>query len=234
MGTLTLTELEDEVRSALGGRTDLDARLPRALNIAQTQIARSHDFFELSFADPITFAFTNTSADNFIQYSVLTNPNPRTIYSIRLIDDAMSRKLTQRTAQQMDDLVPDQEYIARRRPHHYIRWEDALEIWPLPDQQYTGVIRYRAWPTALADGSDLSNFKEKDDILVWLAVSWLFHSLGEYDQAKMFFGMADTHMTSAVREDFNAVDQEIKPAWNDGLHHPSGVPWANPWVDKFP
>src|SRR3990167_8565002 len=60
MGTLTFTELQDEVRSALGGRTDLNARLPRALNIAQQRLARIHDFDEMETLTTTTFGFAGT------------------------------------------------------------------------------------------------------------------------------------------------------------------------------
>jgi len=83
MGTLTFTELQDEVRSALGGRTDLNARLPRALNIAQQRLARIHDFDEMETLTTTTFGFAGTTADRF-----LALPSKREVFSIILLDGA--------------------------------------------------------------------------------------------------------------------------------------------------
>lgn len=231
MGTLTRTNLEDEIRSHLGGRTDLDTRLVTALDIAQIQLARVHDFEEMQDVGTITFAFTGVAAtDKFILYSALSDADPREFYSILLVDGTQSRKLVKKTVRQFDQLVPDPEVAALSRPLIYVTWKNRLEIWPIPDQQYTGVIRWSFWPAVFsgAAASNKSDFKQKDDVLIYMATSYLYHSLGEYERAKMFFGFAKSHYDTAIREDDTKPDTDIAPISEFPVF--SSNYWADPFV----
>lgn len=231
MGTLTLTNLKSEIRSHLGGRTDLNDRLVTALNIAQIQLARVHDFEELQDVGTISFPFTGvTATDMFIQYSVLGDSDPREFYSISLVDGTNSRKLVRKTVRQFDQLIPDPTRFALARPQIYVTWKTRLELWPIPDQAYTGVIRWSKWPAVFTEGAPnaVSEFRQKDDILLYMAVSYLYHSLGEYERAKMFFGFAKNHYDTSIKEDRERPDTDISPVSSFPVYNASY--WSNPFV----
>lgn len=242
MGTLTLTEMQDEVRTALGGRTDQDSRLTRALNIAQQQLARakiSRDgklvpvmWEELQFADTLNIPYTGTAAtDRIINFSAMTTTNPRKIYSITVDNDASSVKLQRVEPQQMDELIPDPAYFATRMPRWYVQWKERIELFPVPDQAYNGgIIRGVKWPDALSAGGGTSNFREKDDILVYLAIAYIYDSLGDTAKAEHFMKQrAIPQIEAALAEDLHSPDHAILPPWeHDSLR--GGDYWKDPFI----
>ena len=224
MGTLTFTELQDEVRSGLGGRTDLDARLPRAINLAQQRLARIHDFDEMEVIS--TTAINNTSNDSD---KYITLPNKREIYSIVLLDGANSRKLIQRTPRFWDVRLPKPEYWSRQRPTDYIIWGNTIEIWPLPMATYTLRMRWSQWPVNLAGASDLSQFLQKDELLIELALVYLFNSLGKEDSADKHKSILKDLLAEAINNDDTKPDISITPDTSRSAGM-SSEPWRDPFV----
>lgn len=222
MGTLTFTELQDEVRSALGGRTDLNARLPRALNLAQQRLARIHDFEELQNVTIVNINDTGVAADGIIAL-----PSNREVYSIILLDDANSRKLTQRTARFWDARLPMPEYWTRDKPQDYLMWAGSAEIWPLPDGPYTLRIRRTVWPTTLSGANDLSVFNEKDEILIELSLMYLFNSLGKEVEADKHKNAAAALITEAKGADSTKPDLDISLSSGTAS---STTPYLDPFV----
>lgn len=221
MGTLTFVELQDEVRSFLGGRTDLDSRLPRALNIAQQRLARIHDFDEMETLSTITINNTATSADRFISLA-----NKREVYSIIRLEGAQSRKLKQRTTRFWDTRVPMPEYWARNRPLEYVLWNNQAEIWPMPNVTYSIRVRWTKWPTDLT-GSATSEFLQKDDILIELAVIYLLNSLGKEEDAAKHVSVLNTLLSEAIGIDDTKPDLDIEPSNNGAFVN---EPWNNPFI----
>jgi hypothetical protein len=236
MGTLKQSELVDEVRSFHAGRDDLtDAIITRALNLVQQQMARRHDFEELRSTEEYTPTFMDDpSVDRFIGYSMLsTFVNPREIYSLRVIDTSNTEgdKLEYVAPRQLDELVPNPaELLITGMPHHYTQWAEKFELFQVPDQAYKYVIRGSIWPTALSTASPLatSSFREKDDIIINLTVSYLYNRLGEYEKAGRFFGIGSTLFQEAVGEDLTRPDREIKP--NSERHIAASREY---WLDPF-
>ena len=233
MGTLTLAQLKDEIRVHLGNRTDQDSRLTTALNIAQTRIARLRDFEELQVSADLSYPTTfqdDPTLDRFINFSSLTNSDPREFYSLIIRDEGRSVKLKRKTVRQMDSLIPMPDHFSTNRPQLYVIWADRIELWPVPDQQYSGIIRFSKWPTVFSDSdtTPTSDFRQKDDILLYMGVSYIYHSLGEYDRAKQFYGFAKTNYDEAVFEDSEKPDLDIAPA--SEFPSFSNEYWKDPWV----
>jgi len=222
MGTLTFTELQDEIRSALGGRVDLNARLPRAINLAQQRLARIHDFDEMEILTTTTFGFTSTDADRF-----LSLPAKREVFSIILLDGAQSKKLKQRTVRFWDNRIPMPEYWNRNRPIEYVLWGDKAEIWPMADAAYSVRIRWSKWPTDLVNPTDVSEFLQKDDILIELAVIYILNSLGKEEDASKHTITLRTLLAEVVTIDDTKPDLDIEPSGN---YTPIGDSWLNPFV----
>lgn len=228
MGTLTKLELEDEVRSGLGGRTDLDARLGRFLNLAQQRLARIHDFEEMQIIS--TSQVFNTGVDND---RFLTLPNVREVYAIVLLDGANSRKLIGRTRQYMDRIIPKPEYWARTWPCEYTLWGNTIEMFPLPSTTFDIRMAWTQWPLDLTDDDQASQFLQKDDILVELALAQANYGLGKEDTAKKHESRAAFLLAEAVETDRTKPDQNIVPAMSDiqALNNVGvGDPWNNPWI----
>jgi hypothetical protein len=226
MGVLTLAELKTEVRAALGGRHDLDSRLTSIVNLAQMRLARIHDFDEMEILSTTTVNNTANDNDRF-----LVLPDKREVYSIVLLDGANSRKLVQRTPQFWDRYISKPEYWSRFIPSDYMIWNNTIEAYPLPDKTYTIRIRWTKWPTALSADTDVSEFLNKDDVLIELAVSYALRSLGKEDDADKHERAAMRMLGEAANMDDSKPDMQITPALSD-----SQVISGNPleyWRDPF-
>lgn len=210
MGILTLTELQNEVRAALGGRTDLNSRLTSIINLAQTRLARMKDFREMQVIS--TTPLSNTGSDND-KYIVL--PNVRKVFSVVILDGANSRKLTQRTPQFWDRFIPKPEHWARDRPTDYIIWNNTLEIYPLPASALTLKTRWTRYPNALVAGTDVSEFLQKDDVLIELSIAYAMRSLGKEDDARKHESHAQTLLNEGAMMDESQPDMNILPAASD-------------------
>lgn len=225
MGTLTFTELKDEVRAGLSNRTDLDTRLGRFLNLAQQRLARLHDFDEMESRTTLALPYTGADSDK-----IITIPSLRELYSLRIISGADSRKLKQISNKTFDRQHPYPEYVARNWPHSYILWGNSIEVYPLPHQAMTAYLRYTKWPTDLSAANGVSEFNQKDDVLIELALAYAFWSLGKEGeaqkheaQAMRLLGEADSHDREKPDLDIAASNAPVGVA-------PSTEPWRDPFV----
>jgi hypothetical protein len=228
MGTLTYTELQNEVRFGLGGRTDLDSRLPSIINLAQQRLARIHDYDEMEVISTTTVNNTGSTNDKY-----LTLPNKREVFSIVLLDGASSRKLIQRTPQFWDRRIPMPEYWARDRVQDYIIWGQTVELWPLPNATYTLRMRWSQWPQDLVASTDTSQFLQKDEILVELALVYCFNSLGKEDDARKHSANVSMLMLEAQQKDDTHPDLNILPSASDAQVIQDGGLGSTPWLDPF-
>lgn len=224
MGTLTFKELQDEVRFGLGGRTDQDARLPRIINLAQQRLARIHDFDEMETLSTVEVNNTSNVTDK-----ILTLPAKREVFSIILLDGANSAKLVQRTQRFWDRKLPMPEYWTRNRPQEYVLWGDTAEIWPMPNATYTLRIRWSKWPTDLITLTSTSEFKQKDEILIELALVYFFNSLGKEEESAKHNSILRQLLSECINNDDTKPDIDIVPEAN--VYHSSiSEPWRDPFV----
>lgn len=234
MGTLTLTELKDEVRSGLGKRTDLDTRLTRFLNLAQQRLARLHDFDEMEKISLSTFPFANTSADKYI-----TLPGLRELYSFKLIDGQQSRPLRQVTPRMWNRVIPAPQEYTRDKPTHYTIWNNTCVIWPLARQaDLEAEIWWTRWPSEFSDSTPdvKSDYNQKDEILIELALVYAYNSLGKIDDAQAHWARAKPLLVEAINTDQTKPDLEIVPGPGheellNGLSHEY---WNDPFIRSLP
>ena len=207
MGTLTNTELQDEIRYNLGNRTDLDTRLQRFLNLAQIRVARLHDFDELKALMTNTTNYVDDSTDKFL----VVPTRLRKVFSLRLIDGSNSRKLDMVTPRMWDRVIPKPDYYSRGRPSKFVRWGDNLEFWRVPDAEYDLELRCTLWPTPFSTGSQTSDLDQKDDALIALGTSLAFTSLRRMDKANEHWAIFRSIMKESTGEDVIDPDLEITP-----------------------
>ena len=233
MGTLTKLELEAEVRAALGNRRDLDSRLGKCLNLAQQRLARLHDFDEMEFISEGLLQNTGEDSDRFIQM-----PTLRELYSLVLLDGANSRKLVGRTAQWMDRNVSQPEYFSRGVPVFYVLWGYYVEVFRLPQQNYPVRMRGTQWPLDLVEDTDKSQFNQKDEILIELALSYVNRTLGKDSKATEHERIAMRLVEEAKENDRTKPDETVVPGLSDSDAAMSGgnnLPWLDPFVrDTYP
>jgi len=214
MGLMTLGAIKDEIRAAVGNRTDWDSRLNNVVNIALTRLARLKDFDELRGNILLTTAFTGDPAnDKFLSISPIGRY--RKIYDVRLYaDNQLSRKLIKVLPSKWDSAIPEPEYYAVGTPKYYMRWtKTQLELWRVPDRVYNVHIRYSRWPNQATDAKDGSviDIDEADDIIIHLSASYLFLLAGNTERSnehyKIYAALAreaaffeeedfDTHMSA--------------------------------------
>lgn len=226
MGTLTFTELKDELRAGLLGRIDTDPRLGRFLNLAQQRLARMHDFDEMEVFSQGLLQNTSSDDDRFLQL-----PTLREVYSIVLLDGAQSRKLVGRTPTYMDRIHSKPEYWTRDRPLEYCVWGRYIETYPLPRQNFVLRMRWSAWPADLVKDADVSQFNQKDELLIELALTYAFRSLGKEEDAAKHEAFAKGLLAEAKETDRTHPDRTVVAGPSDAAAITYPVePWLNPFV----
>lgn len=236
MGDLTYAQLSTEVNAALGNnRLDLAARIPVALNIAQTRIARAFNWTELQeIQDGNLTYLANPSTDKFLAVPT----NLRSVYSFRLIDltnGQAPRKLEYVQQNLWDEKIPNSEYFSAGYPSHYTIWKDRFELWKIPDATYAYEIRYTVWPTPFtgSDSLQVSTLDKKDDAIIALACSWLFSGLREMEEAARWFGIYKDIIKDSSDLDTEKPAMDILPGFEQGFGTGRGPLGPNYWQDPF-
>lgn len=228
-GTLTYTDLADEILKGLGNRTDFaTSRIVRILNISQIRIARAARWEEL---EQLLERNTDVTADSDQDRMIPIPANVRDVYSIVLLDGSFSRKLTKIQHRTVDRRLPMPHYYERRRPHSYVLWRENFELFPVPDAVYALRARVIMWPTAFTGTSgQVSDLDQKDDMLIALALSWAFQSLKMIEEANRWWAVYKGLLSDAIDEEVENPDIDILP--NPGLKDTStGAPYySDPFV----
>ena len=234
MGTLTLDQLKVEVRAGLGNRTDLDPRLTRFLNLAQQRLARLHDFDEMEKISLSEFPFTNKASDKY-----MSMPGIREVYSFKYIDTQgqSSRKLRQVEPRMWNTVIPAPQSYTRWKPTHYTLWANTIVLYPLASQAGLECeLWWTKWPLDFNDNSPtvVSDFNQKDEILIELALVYAYNSLAKLDDAQVHWQRAMPLIAEALHTDMEKPDLDIRPgpSLNDAVQLP-GEYWNDPFTKSI-
>ena len=216
MSLLTLADLKTEISASFASRSDIDSRLNNVIDLSQLRLARLHDFDELRQSEETTLTITtDAETDKTVSFPTLTNARIRKIYSLRIFETGgtrLARKLQKVLPKKWDLVIPEPEYYSRNTPSHYTVWENnQYELWPVPDIAYKIKIRVSRWPkkvsiTGEGNPIDLENV---DDLIINLAISYLYHSLGRNDKGKEFYGIYRGLAKEALLEDSTDYDEAM-------------------------
>lgn len=245
MGVLTLwdatkSSLVGEVQAGLLNRTDLqNARCVTALNFAQAEISRLHDFKELKQFYSVQTQFTdNPFNDKFIPVAPMT----KHVHTAVLLDNTLSRKLVEKPWRMFDALWPSPESLARSRPYVYSRWNQQVILYPVPDAVYPVFMRITTYPRPfdLSIPTAVSDYEWKDDLLIKLACAYLWRSYGRPDKGLEFEqevfgpdpGRIGGMFAAAVKQDTDMPDMEINSDLGD--LNVMGKYWADPFIRSSP
>jgi len=238
-GILTRDQLVTEICDIVGKSTaalsvsgsTLQSRVQSYyLNWGQRRIAKSFGFYELQAkkTDSVTVADVKT-------YPLETGTNnlgltrPRDIRSIVLVDGSnteRSRKLTFWHHRRLDEKFPRPENYPSEIPSIYTREGDNIELFRIPDAAYTLIIRYDKWPTPFSSGSQVSDYTDKDELLVTAGVLETYLALQEYTDAatwmQRFLGQLKDSIADESDQDW---EPQAEPFRTNGM-----PPSANPWL----
>jgi len=228
MGLLTTTELIQEVRGNLLNRTDVtDGEIINALNFAQEEISRVHDFRELQAFFTVNTQFTSSAFND--KFVPLNNLVKHIHTAVLLTGDTASRKLAEKPWRMFDRLFPAPEVIARSRPVIYSRWNQNLILYPVPDAVYAIFMRTTNWPSTLSvvSGTQVSDYDHKDEVIIGMASGHLWGKRGRYDKRKFFLDEANFLLDTSIKQDNDRPDMDV----DIDLAGIGQV--GNYWVDPF-
>ena len=202
----TFAELKRQVSLRLDridGRTNLIVE--QAINDVLKIIARVKDFDELVVLDT-TSASTVADQKSYHLVNDFALTRPKDIYSMRLMDDSDSRKLTFVPTTDLDSAIPYTEQSGTGKPYYYTLRGLNVEMYRIPDAAYHLYIQYSQWPAVLVNDTDETEIDNIDDVIVALAsdasVSMLDGS-GSVD----WFQRASALLQGAVKEQVEMPDK---------------------------
>lgn len=234
MGQMTQTEMETELKGALGNRQDLNARLYHFLNLAQVRICRKHDWREMSTITEGSLPFTGTKTDD--RFLALPT-NMRSLYSFLLVDpDSMSDSFELQLIQLnvWNKFISATDAYSRGKTSSYTIWEKKFEFWRIPDKAYLYEIRHTLWPTEFTNGGGLvSDLDRKDDMIIALGASWAFLTLREMDEANRWWGIYKNMINDHIGLEVERPALDIKPAFETFKGGNSDY-WTDPFRSASP
>ena len=244
MGTLTQADLKAELQAGLGNRSDLDDRLTGILNLAQQAIVREAAAKKVNYKElEVTKNFnTVASQQSYIFESIEAALRPRTIYSLKIVQSGNasdSQKLLKVTPSKMDEQLPDALLYGESRPTAYVEWAEQLDLYKIPDAIYNMQLKMYKWPTAFvsATTTQVSDLDEKDDLLIFWSLEYLWRSLGKEESERMMFAKyKHESVFSKYENEANADNQivvVIDPHHRRGYNGTLGEYWRDPLVRKI-
>lgn len=161
MGFANYTELQGEIRSFLWDRTDVVARIPSFIQLAEAEMRRLLRTQQVVVTRPV-----NISGD------IMPLPsNERQIMSlqINLPEGSGTLDLTYATPEQ----VAQWSVVSPQRPRFYTIENNRIQFLPVPDQAYTGTMTYRSVFDPLAENNITNWILERHpDIYLSGALKW--------------------------------------------------------------
>jgi hypothetical protein len=180
MNPQTYDEIKDEVIKRLGNRQDLSTRVDQWANDA---------FAELTQAPKASFRELDALYEFVASQGVPRIEVPADFWFILSLRDR-ERKLDQVHWQVLDKI-----YRTVGLPTRFARYQDYLELDPIPAQDTTMVMRYRRRLPKLASGCAIPLEREWHEMLVTLAVSKGLEGLQRWEEAAVNRQMIDANIT---------------------------------------
>ena len=240
-GTLTRDQLVTEICDTVGksvsassvSSTTLQTRVQTYyLNWAQRRIARAYDFYELD--DKKTNAATVAEVKT---YPLETGTNNlgltriKDIQSLILVDGTnteRSRKLERIHYRRFDKRYPRPENYSSNIPSLYVRQGNNIELFRIPDAVYTLVIRYSKWPTPFTTGSQVSDFDDKDELIITAGVLETYLALEEYADAAVWTQRFIGKMKDEVESEADTDWEPQAEFFETRRMPPPSSPWLTP------
>ena len=232
MGDLTLSQMRDQLRLALGNRDDLDAQLDDLLNTCQMRIARFFDFEEMLSLDDLNIHKTN---DQVADSTVSLPTKTRDVYGLTIVDgsDYYTVAAVDRPTWKNKYFV-DIASAGTARPTNYCIFATTIEVYPPPDQTYVAKLRRSKWPSNITGDDSKSELANKDDLLIALTVCWTLYHLNNIERGNAYWVMFRSMIKEAIdsqntKPDLYQKIDTLRPAgnWTNSFDPDTGISLSN-------
>jgi len=171
-------DMRDEVRENIKRTVDgvSDTRINRWLNWGQGYLADLHTYEEMRSND-------TSKACTADSVSVTWPTRMKDLYSVTVQDGARSRKLIYVHARDFDRIVPRPATYTTGLPNWYVDYGSTFELFNIPDDTYSLVIRASIFPIDFADDDAESSLLRKDALICAIATVFGFWTLREIEDA---------------------------------------------------
>ena len=129
--------------------------------------------------EAVTDPTSGNSVDVYCRPLYTPPSDLKTILDLRLQDENDSSVLTELIASEADKISPWPEDDADDKPVYYVWQGDAFELYPVPDDAYTMVLRYFKWSTVATTDANTFSYTNMDDVIVAGALSRMYRDLQE-------------------------------------------------------
>jgi hypothetical protein len=191
MNPQTYDEVKTEVIARMGNRQDLDERADQWIMDA---------FTELTQAPKASFRELDALYDCVALQGKAILEVPADYWFILSLRD-MTRKLDQVHWQ-----VLDKTYRTLGLPTRFARYQDHLELDPIPNADTKLIMRYRRRLPKLAKGMTIPLEREWHELLITLSVAKGLSALQRFEESLAFKGNVDTEI--ANREDNELLEDD--------------------------
>lgn len=239
MAAKTGTELRNVVKSHLGDREDgyigsdpVDTAVLDSINTALMVICKRYD------ADTMRRIAEIDVSDSAYQYNIPTTDEDGNTIRIKNFvrltmqqDSETTRKtLIRLSTTRRDKVFPTTNTDHQGRPVYYSIWNQKIELFPYPDDDYTIYCRCNIWPTDI-DSSTLGTSQplgeEFDDVIENYAVYHCFTKLQQTEDASMWLGKFEL----SLKETINVLRAE--PDWEPDMNMYGSTYASNPIDNPF-
>jgi hypothetical protein len=149
-------------------------------------------------------------------------------------DSEIKRPLIHLAQQQFRRMAPNPAEETTGQPTHYMRFADTVTFWRVPDQALGVNSKFEKWPANFTAGDNaVSDFIEKDDLIIVETTRRLLKQLGRGKSALEYAAEYNGLMFDAIQEDATDPDLSLMPRGiSDGTNEgwPVGDYWADPFV----
>ena len=244
MAADTGQDLIEAVRGNLGDRESgliggiaVDTVILNALNRALFRISKKYNLETLQRDCEID---VSTAAYKYALPTTDIDNNPVHIKNFILMilqqdSETTGHPMDRLTNQRFKDYFPVISTDFQGRPYYYAVFHDIVEMYPYPDDDYTGRCRVNVWPTKLTS-SDLGVSQplgeEWDEVLEMFATGYAFAKLQQASDAANWFSMyrgARRDTVQALRQKPDMVISAARSNLGPRLTNPADNPFVRSW-----
>jgi hypothetical protein len=170
MNPQTYDDLKAEIIKRLGNRQDISTRVDQWMTDAMT---------ELTQAPKASFRELDAL------YEFVAQPN---VFRLELPGDfwfILSLRTPERRLDQVHWQVLDQVYRTLGQPARFARYQNHIELDPMPDREYPMSMRYRRRLPNMIPGTPIPIEREWHEILITITVSKGLEALQRFEEASM-------------------------------------------------
>jgi len=226
---MTRAEMRPEVRFNIKRKISgfTDAQIDTRLNWSQDYISDLHTYEEMRES------YTGDTVDGQKKYGFPARM--KDIYSMTFQDGANSTKLTYVYARNFDTQVPRPLTIGTGKSSVYVDYGVNFELYKIPDNTYSLVLRASIYPIDFASDSSVSTLLRKDNLIVSIATVFCLQTLRELEDAAYWGGqMVPPLYEASLTSDHSGEDwTPVARGFGDGGKAViSGEWWLNPFTGR--